>query len=66
VHGRPGRILDAGAAAGVEESGRNEIVEGGLEEVQRRRPSAGVRRGVVGGRERCVEEAWLRAGELDV
>ena len=67
MDGRPGRILDAGATGGLQEPSLDELVEGGLEMVQRPRLGVtGGRRAVLGRREGGVEEARLSAGKLEV
>jgi hypothetical protein len=67
MDGRPCRILDAGATGGLQEPSLDELVEGGLEIVQRPRVGvAGGERVVLGCREGGVEEARLSAGKLEI
>src|SRR5690242_19818048 len=62
----PYRVLDVRATGGPEDSGVDEVVEGRLQQAERR-PLIGVRAsGVIGDREGGVEEARLGAGELEI
>src|ERR687885_1272459 len=56
----PDRELDARATIGGEDSGVDEVVEGGLQMVERRALVGLLTGGMVGGRERRVEKARFR------
>ena len=67
MDGRPCRILDVGATGGLQESSLDELVESGLEMVERARLGvAGGGRVVLGRREGGVEQTRLSVGKLEV
>jgi hypothetical protein len=66
VNGSPGGVFDVRAARWVQQSSGDEVVEGRFEVVERPRLVVYAPRRVLGCRERGVEEARLRAGEIKV
>src|SRR5919197_5966813 len=62
----PDRVLDVRATSGPEDSGADEVVEAGLQKLERRSLAGFRTAGVVGHCERGVEEAWFRACELEI
>src|SRR3954463_4729525 len=63
---RPDRVFDVRATSGPEGSGADEVVEAGLQKLERRRPGSFRTAGVVGDGERSVEKAWFDARELEI
>jgi len=67
MDGGPRRVFDVRATSGRQDSGVNEVVEGGLQMVERSRLVGSLTgRMMVGGRECGVEEAWFLACEVEV
>ena len=62
----PDRILEVRATSGPDGSGTDEVVEAGLQKLERRRLVGFLTAGVVGDCERGVEQAWFGACELEI
>jgi hypothetical protein len=66
MNARPDRVFDVRAAIDGEDSGGDEIVERGLQELERRRPVGFPNAWMVGNGKRGVEQARFGACELEI